>query len=139
MITVTKEFRTETAHRLANHPGACKFIHGHSYRYEVTVGTNSECNMVIDFKDLKQIMEKVIGPWDHALLLATSDPLLKELLPFTKVIEVSWIPTAENMAQSIAICIDRYLYANDPTLILVSVKIWETATSYAEWRYGAQS
>jgi 6-pyruvoyltetrahydropterin/6-carboxytetrahydropterin synthase len=137
MITVTKKYKTETAHRLHQHTGGCKYIHGHSYRYEITVGVKKlQDSMVMDFKDLKILVQKIIGPWDHALLLYEKDPLADCIKAFTEVLLLPWIPTAENMVCHIADRINERLFTLDipGPLMLVSVKIWETATSHAEWR-----
>ena len=91
--------------------------------------------MVMDFKDLKQAMGKVIGPWDHSLILSSDDPLVEILLSgavgMVHMVLVPFMPTAENMAEYIAERLNAVLPASIHT---TSVKVWETATSYAEWR-----
>ena len=143
MVSVTKEFRAEIAHRLPDYDGPCRFVHGHSYLFQVTVerfaGGLSASGMAVDFKELKEAIEKAIGHWDHSLLLFEKDKLLGALLELTdlnrddyiKFTIVSFIPTAENMAWYIAEEVRRHL----PHFIeVVSVRVWETTTSYAEWR-----
>ena len=68
MITATKKFRFEMAHMLSNHPSLCKNVHGHSYVLEVTaIANNNDCDMVVDFSDLKQLVNSVIvDKMDHA-------------------------------------------------------------------------
>jgi len=129
MIKITKEFTAEIAHRLHNHPGKCQNIHGHSYRFQVTVcgfegRVNSVTGMVMDFSKLKSIMEFHIGKWDHSLLLYELDPLVPILqnVPGINLQLFPEIPTAENMAKYIG-----------ESLECESVKVWETDTSYAEW------
>jgi len=39
-MRITKQYRTETAHRLMNYDGKCSHLHGHSYLWEVT----AECD-----------------------------------------------------------------------------------------------
>ena len=140
MIEVTKEFRAEIAHRLPNHPGACQFIHGHSYRFQVTVKgpQQPETGMVVDFKDLKKHMELIIGPWDHSLVLFDCDPLLEALAyiplvgrPFLRIVEFKRIPTAENMADHIAWELRERL--DGKSYKVTRVRVWETTTSYADW------
>ena len=41
-MRIGKLFKFEAAHRLPNHPGKCKNLHGHSYKLEVVV--NGEVN-----------------------------------------------------------------------------------------------
>ena len=63
MITVTKRFKFEAAHFLPYYDGACANMHGHSYHLDVTVigdlctdTNNPKCGMIIDFKDLKALV-----------------------------------------------------------------------------------
>lgn len=134
---VTKQIVTETSHRLWQHPGACKNIHGHSYMFEVTIEgeIDPDVGMVYDFKTLKVIMEEIIGGWDHALILHHKDPFLYVLQELdTKLCVVDWVPTAENMA--IEIAKSMTVYFADGGDEVVSVKVRETATSCAEWKKG---
>ena len=135
MHTVTKQFRAEIAHRLPGHPGACQFLHGHSYLFEVSV-TGEELDwmgMVVDFKELKAAVEKAVGAWDHSTVLWDRDPLMPILAgqAGVRLITVPFIPTAENMARHIAAETNLWL---EGKLEVVGVRVWETATSYADWR-----
>lgn len=120
MITVTKRFSFEACHHLPYYKGACHNIHGHSYKLDVTVGgeviedkNNEKCGMIIDFKDLKEIVNWVVSHLDHSNLN-----------------EYFENPTAETMVNEIGIIISHNLPNN---IYLVSVKLWETDTSYAEY------
>jgi len=115
-ITVTKEFRFEAAHRLMYHPGACKNIHGHSYKVVVSVTGNPSpvTGVVVDFSFLsaavKDVLEegfirnKATVPFDHSLMLHEDDPLWKALGTCPDVLNMRLIkmvehPTAEYMAR----------------------------------------
>lgn len=80
---ITKVMYTETGHRLTDYEGKCAHLHGHSYRWEVTVYCRMqdllENGMVMDFKDLKACMEDTIGVWDHAFLFHDDDPIISML------------------------------------------------------------
>lgn len=129
---VTKVMRTETAHRLAGHPGRCKFIHGHSYKWEVTLkGKIQSDGILVDFSQLKKIMTQVIDPFDHSLVLEENDYILPILITggiTERVMAVHYRPTAENMAHHVACCIDHCFEGQ----FKVTVKLWETETSFAE-------
>jgi 6-pyruvoyltetrahydropterin/6-carboxytetrahydropterin synthase len=152
-ISITKQYRTETGHRLDNYDGKCAHIHGHSYLFEVTAtgGSLDERGMVADFKDLKAAMVEVLEPWDHAFIIRRTDPLvalaggenaLRELLRATngespRVYLWDFNPTAENMARFAAMGIQDILdEAMDHPPTITCVRVWETATSFAEWRLG---
>ncbi len=138
-VRVTKRYRTETAHRLLNHKGLCRFIHGHSYLWEITVeGRPNDDGMVTDFKDLKLAIEQVLKPFDHALVLSEDDAAMLNLLAgsnvacindlWSRVIWLNGNPTAENFAQYAA---ERLI--EDHGLNVVRVRCWETVNSYADW------
>ncbi len=141
MIRVTKEFTFEMAHALLGYDGACKFIHGHSYGLAVTVigeqirdEANSKLGMVIDFGDLKKIVKtNVVDVFDHALVLNSKTPedsFNQSTDLFKQVIFVDYQPTSENLVVDFANRIQKDLPAG---IRLHSLKLRETATSYAEW------
>ncbi|MDA3954771.1 MAG: 6-carboxytetrahydropterin synthase [Bacteroidales bacterium] len=141
MIRVTKEFNFEIAHALWNYDGPCANIHGHSYRLFVTVigepindDQNPKNGMVIDFGDLKMIIkQEIINPLDHAIILnkkalESLESLNKQM--FKKQYFVDYQPTCENMVIDFA----EKLQGKIPKgLKLHSIKLHETATSFAEW------
>lgn len=147
MITATKEFKWEMAHMLTGHKGLCQNIHGHSYKMQVTVSrisrtiqSGSSEGMVLDFSDLKSIVEDtLINRLDHAFMMnGSATGLERELLHMlhgkVKIYVVDYRPTAENMARDFYEVISKQLEDLDKTITLESVKIWETATAYAEYR-----
>ncbi len=141
-IRITKEFSFEAAHALEGYNGACREIHGHSYRLFVTIkGSPAEgeadpkCGMVMDFGELKKIVnEEIISRFDHALVLRISpknEVLVAELCKrFDNVVRVDYQPTCENMLISFA---ERIKARLKEGVMLHSLRLHETATSYAEW------
>ncbi|NOQ27105.1 MAG: 6-carboxytetrahydropterin synthase QueD [Bacteroidales bacterium] len=140
-IRVTKEFNFEIAHALWNYDGPCANIHGHSYRMFVTVigepindGENPKNGMVIDFGDLKKIIkQEIIIPLDHAIILnKKAQESLKSLnnQMFKKQHFVDYQPTCENMVIDFVKKIQDRIPDH---LKLHSLKLHETATSFAEW------
>jgi 6-pyruvoyltetrahydropterin/6-carboxytetrahydropterin synthase len=129
------------AHALDSYKGLCSNIHGHSYVFEVTVtgkiitdSNNSNYGMILDFKDLKQIVEEaVIKKFDHYLVLSnkTDANLLDNLKKnYDNITVLDYQPTNENMINDFANRIMKQL----PTDIeLVKLRLYETKSSYAEW------
>jgi len=142
-IRITKEFRFEMAHFLWNYDGLCKNIHGHSYILYVTVigepakNNDSNSGMVIDFAELKRIVnEEIINQFDHSLIINSKmpDSQIKELGKITsKCVIVGYQPTCENLLIDFAEKIKKHLPEN---IDLFSLKLNETAGSYAEWYAG---
>jgi 6-pyruvoyltetrahydropterin/6-carboxytetrahydropterin synthase len=70
-LIVRRIFDFEAAHRLPNHPGKCRDLHGHSYRLVVSVDrpVDAESGMAIDFSELKQVVKtQVVDRLDHKLI-----------------------------------------------------------------------
>ena len=140
-IRLTKEFSFEAAHALGGYDGPCREIHGHSYRLFVTIKgcpstdpQDPKQGMVMDFGVLKKIVnEEIISQLDHALVLrSTADEKLRNILAeqFENVVEVDYQPTCENMLEDFA----RRIMARLPKgVTLHSLRLHETASSYAEW------
>jgi 6-pyruvoyltetrahydropterin/6-carboxytetrahydropterin synthase len=141
-IRITKQFSFETGHALYGYDGKCKNVHGHSYRLDVTVigqpisdNTNVKFGMVIDFTDLKKIVkEEIVDVFDHATVFNKNTPHIELAREFQKrdhnVLLVDYQPTSEMMVIDFADKIQKRL----PTSIaLHSLKLHETATSYAQW------
>lgn len=141
VIRVTKEFHFEMAHVLWNYDGPCRNVHGHSYRLFVTVtgipvqdAGNPKNGMVIDFADLKSIVRaEVVSVFDHSVVVnGLYEPSKIEKLTalFGNVVPVDYQPTCENLVSDFAGRISRRLPAE---VKLFSLKLYETATSFAEW------
>lgn len=141
-IRITKQFNFETGHALYGYDGKCKNVHGHSYKLSVTVSgqpitdnTNVKFGMVIDFSDLKKIVkEEIVDVFDHATVFNKNTPhveLAKELADRDhNVLLVDYQPTSEMMVIDFAKKIKLRLPNN---IKLHSLRLSETATSFAEW------
>ena len=140
-IRITKEFSFEMAHALKGHDGPCRFIHGHSYVLSVTVmgspvtdDTSSKLGMVMDFSELKKIVKvNIIDVFDHALVLNRTSQLEtgdESASLFEKTLIVDYQPTSENLLVDFA---DRIKRSFPEGVSLFSMRLRETATSYAEW------
>lgn len=141
IIRITKEFHFEMAHALYGYNGPCKNIHGHSYSLSLTVigkvienNSDPKNGMVIDFSDIKQIVQsKIINELDHALVLNALSPhreFANRDGAFEKIILVDYQPTCENLLIDIA----SKIKASLPIKVqLHHVHLRETPSSFAEW------
>lgn len=141
VIRVTKEFAFEMAHVLWNYDGPCRNVHGHSYRLFVTLSgipaddlENPKNGMVIDFTDLKRIVKKeIVSVFDHSVVVSSrfgkeKTKIFTEM--FGNTVIVNYQPTCENLVSDFAVRIKKQLTQE---VKLHSLKLYETATSYAEW------
>ena len=139
-VRISKTFSFDMAHSLYNHDGACRHIHGHTYKLDIVLSGmpmqrkgHPKDGMVMDFKDLKNIVKKeVIGVFDHALVLNDRykekySDLLED--DFGKILFVPFQPTCENLLLEIK---NRIKSGLSSDLELHSVRLHETPTSFAE-------
>ncbi len=142
VIRLTKEFSFEMAHSLSGYDGACREIHGHSYKLFVTVQgkpnddpSDPKYGMVMDFGELKRIVGGlIVDRYDHALVIRrtteNSDAIDTLRSLYHKIEICDYQPTCENMVSRFAEEIRRELPQG---IELFSIKLHETATSFAEW------
>ncbi len=142
IIRLTKEFTFEAAHMLEGYDGLCREIHGHSYKLFVTVkgepesdSSSPKLGMVMDFGDLKRIVnEQIVGRLDHSFMMRNTlaaENILNQLsYRFAKIVLTDYQPTCENMLSDFA---ERLLGALPENIELCSLRLHETASSYAEW------
>ena len=91
MFEVTVEDSFAAGHYLRNYKGKCENPHGHNYKVRVTLAGAEldKAGLLVDFKDLREVMRQVIDRLDHQML--------NDVHPFTEL-----NPSAENLA--------KYLY-----------------------------
>lgn len=141
-IRITKQFTFETGHALYGYDGKCSNIHGHSYKLSVTVigepisdASNVKYGMVIDFGDLKKIVNKeIVDVFDHATVFNKNTPHLELANELSSrghnVLLVDYQPTSEMMVIDFASKIKALL---PDTIKLHSLRLQETESCYAEW------
>lgn len=138
-IRITKEFSFEMAHALLNYDGPCQNIHGHSYKLFVTIigkpvsdPENPKYGMLIDFGYLKKMVNnEIVNVFDHSLVISELDTRLTEMKKlFKNIISTPYQPTCENLVVDFAERINNQL---PKKLKVFSIRLYETATSYAEW------
>lgn len=145
MYQITRKLEFDAGHRVLNHEGKCKHLHGHRYVVELTVRSTclDDKGRVVDFGTVKSI----VGSWidenlDHNMILNPDDPLVAEgFLEFeggTQRDIVSLVgrapyimpdeypnPTAENIARLIYET-STGLLRDNKDIKVTSVRVWET-------------
>ncbi len=103
-MKIAKEFNWEMGHRLPEHFGKCKNIHGHSYKMIVELeGELQSSGMVMDYYDVKKNINPIVERLDHAFMVYKDD---KETITFlekinSKRIVVDFQSTVENICNYI--------------------------------------
>lgn len=166
--SVVKEVTFDCCHMLSDYAGACANLHGHTYRLQIELAgapvggkvkelalvsanerpvsgytLQSSSAMVMDFKDLKKIIQtQVMDKMDHALIISSFEyrneeetALLAWAKAFNKKVHIiQGRSTAETMSKEIFEAVQAELFEVNPEIIVSSVRLWETPTSYAEYR-----
>lgn len=138
MLTLTKIFRFEAAHAIHGYAGKCRHIHGHSYELHVTVAHQEPVHdfiggqgILIDFKEIKSMMQDTLAMLDHKLILSKKY-LTEHARQFSDeeilVLEVE--PTAENLLLFLR---KRIVPVLPEGFGLMKLVLWETRDSYASW------
>lgn len=132
-MKIAKEFRWEMGHRLPFHNGKCVNLHGHSYKMLLEIDGELDANgMLIDYYDLKKIVNPIIDELDHAFMVNKND---EEVLNFltklnSKKVVVDFHSTAENISvyllEKLKVS-ELKKYSNK-----IRVRIFETPDDYAE-------
>lgn len=141
-MKVTKEVTFDSAHMLSNYQGRCANLHGHTYKLQVTVEgpvapEGNEEGMVTDFNNLKRVIDSVTECFDHAIIFS-DDHLRGEaenaLLEWAKTYDMNYIilPGAKSTSEYIALYIKAQIESTYSPTKRISVKVWETPTSFAE-------
>ena len=132
MYIVTKEVYFCYGHRLMNHPGKCRHLHGHSVKASISVKQErlNEQDMVCDFADIGKCVESYIdGELDHNFLVHKNDPIIPLLEDNNeRFLALDEHPTAEVLSKMI------YRYLQQQGFTVDQVVLWETASAYACYR-----
>jgi 6-pyruvoyltetrahydropterin/6-carboxytetrahydropterin synthase len=114
-IKVIEHFNA--AHNLRNYCGKCEKLHGHTWKVEVFIEGDklSDIGLLIDFKDVKKELSKVINILDHRYI--------NEVSPFDKI-----NPTAENIAFFV------FKKLKETFKNISKVSVWESSTSCATYK-----
>ena len=132
MYSVTKRIDFCYGHRLLDYDGICKHPHGHNATAEIEVrtGTLDNRNMVCDFSDIKRIVKGWIDA--SSITRCCCGTTIRWWSRCRQLGEPVYLldsnPTVERIAKLI---FDK---AHEHGLPVVRVTVWETPTSFAEFR-----
>lgn len=160
-MRIAREIGIDMGHRVPNHGGKCKNLHGHRYRIEATLRSGhlksggQEDGMIMDFGFLKEAMMTVIDqPCDHGTCLWVHDPQLshalgpqyekcRETVNILGYQECSWAwgklyvikhtPTAENLAYHWFCRLYPKImsHCRNTDTVLERIQVWETPQCHA--------
>jgi 6-pyruvoyltetrahydropterin/6-carboxytetrahydropterin synthase len=129
MISISRTHEIHCGHRLMNHNGKCKYLHGHNYiiTFKVSVinaNQLDETGMVVD----TNVIENVLCKWlddnlDHKFILCEHDTIIDNKLDKTLgIVRIPFNPTAENIARYLFEVAEKLLDKLDLKITSVTVK-----------------
>ena len=124
MFEVTVERSFAAGHYLRNYKGKCENPHGHNYKIRVTLAGErlDHAGLLVDFKDLKDVMKETIERLDHQMM--------NDVEPFTTL-----NPSAENLAKYFYDETNQKLKAQTNGRVHVKeVTVFETDVTTATYR-----
>lgn len=128
---VTKRLDFCYGHRLVDHDGVCRHLHGHNAMVEIDIQATAldHRNMVVDFSDVKRLVKAWIDrELDHRMILRRDDPMVAILQAEGEPLYLlDSNPTAERLA--------KLIYDETRTLgfNVAAVRFWETPASAATY------
>jgi len=132
---LSKVFYFEAGHRLVKgYNGKCNHPHGHSWKLEVVIKSKDlfEYDFVMDYKQLKEIVQPVVDELDHSFIVYKKDYIMSDFLKTNKFrhIILDDNPTSEVIAKWIYDIVEIELPMG---CVLESVIINETINSQCSY------
>lgn len=132
MYRIARELAFCYGHRLMQHDGKCRHLHGHNARVVLVLEAPDvdAGGMLVDF----QVVRDRVGDWidatlDHRMLLHRDDPAVGPLRALGEpIVTFDFHPTAENLARRV------FEQAREAGLPVVEVEFWETSSCRAAYR-----
>ncbi len=132
MFTITKEVYFCYGHRLMNHGGKCRHLHGHSVKAAISISHENlnDQSMVCDFSDVKECVESYVNTHlDHNFLLHKDDPIIPALIENNeRFLMLDEHPTAEVLSKML------FKHLQSSGFQVCDVTLWETASASASYR-----
>jgi len=150
MYIIEKEFSFEYAHRLVlPYDSPCTNVHGHSAKVVVAITSEkiNKSGMILDFSDLKNIINSIIDKFDHSIIIWKDDPFIDNFklnpIYFGCINIIDSNPTSENLSRIIAFELYNILKSKEfgevypdidcKTITQIAITFFETAKNSAKY------
>lgn len=138
-LTVSKTYiDIPIAHRLHLHDGRCKYVHGHNFRFDLTMACKQldENGFVVDFGKL-QCLKTYFDTYDHSIIISTEDTEFDEVLTkYPQFFRIHRLPItsvegmASHMFYEINSILQREFYQR---VYLISITIYEDSKNFTTY------
>jgi 6-pyruvoyltetrahydropterin/6-carboxytetrahydropterin synthase len=139
MLTITKRFEFDAAHRLLHHEGKCKNLHGHRYAVEIEIAGLApldKAGRVMDFAEVRDWFGVFLDDlFDHATIANAEDTALVRFLEEqdSKCFAMNGDPSVENLAKLLFKCASG-MFDEPNQRTVTRLTVFETPTSSATVR-----
>ena len=145
IVSLVREFTFDAAHRITNHWGKCRSLHGHHWVTTVVLRGPVEpaTGMVVDFSTVKALCGALFDEWDHSVLLHKDDPLVAACEAiYSRMHVFDFEPTSENLAvyafDWIACEMSRLVGVQHVTLTSVTIRETVACSAMYTGEYGGE-
>ena len=136
-LTCTRRLEFDAAHRLMQHEGKCKNLHGHRYVVEASFSADTldSVGRVIDFGVIRERLGAWLDDnWDHTTILYEKDRALGAAISDKTGQTIFYLPenpSAENMALYLLNTVCPKLFS-DTGLACTSLRLYETPNCFVD-------
>lgn len=135
MFTLQGSVSFDAAHFLKDHPGACRNLHGHTWRVMAEIAgehlqtDGPALDMLVDFAEFKQVLRELAAHFDHKMIyeVGSLKPATLAALADEGFVLAEFLsrPTAEQLARWFYQQLQSRGYAPR------RVQVWETPNNCA--------
>ncbi len=145
-MKITRKGNFDSMHRVVDHPGKCRNIHGHTYLYEVSVETeDTGIGYGMDFADIKTAISNYVDTYlDHGSILNPAD---KDIIKLCKDMDSKYYvmqspdgreymnPTAENISREMYFTLQKMLERKNIAGFkwISNIRLFETPNCYVDY------
>ena len=129
-LELSTAFEFHAAHRLPNHNGLCRRLHGHTYRGKVSVvcavDANTSPSMLIDFFTLSAAVSHVVEALDHTTILNGESDSMAQVITACQdnhVLLLDADPTVECLSRIVADNVYQCLARVAPEVVIGSILV----------------
>lgn len=136
MLTCTKLYKDiPFAHRLPNHSGCCRYIHGHNWTFKITFSALKldKNGFIVDFGNLQYLDGWIKKNLDHACVLNQNDIIINQVNKLN-LFKLFTVPncSCEGLAQYLFNVFDKLIKRFENGRVeIFSIEVFENESNFA--------
>jgi 6-pyruvoyltetrahydropterin/6-carboxytetrahydropterin synthase len=136
-LSCTRRIEFDAAHRLRDHEGKCKHLHGHRYVIEASFSSEGldSVGRVVDFGVIRERLGNWVDEhWDHNVILWEKDKALGDSIHAETKQAIFYLPSnpsAENMALYLHTVVCPMLF-DELGITCTNLRLYETPNCFVD-------